>query len=603
MTELEILIEEVKVASQDYYEFGESNLSDSEFDTKLERIRELDPHNPILTQVGHGYSLKGIDEKEKFEHPIPVGSIDKTKDLTELQFFLEDGSTHSTKIDGNSIVCYYKNGNLFKVVTRGTRNIGIERTAKFVNIIPNKIPLNGYIAVRGEAAIKKSNYTIENGFDVSKSSRNAVAGAISRKDDWESVFKYVDFIAYTFIDCETGEDLYSTIDWSKYFNVELQKSNVNDIFSDVDAFKKKYKTDYEYEADGIVFKNGNSYIAFKFEDETGNTKLIDVEWSIGKDQRLTPVAILEPLSLAGAMISRASLGSYSRACEIGCWPVHSHHLVEVIRANEVIPYVTKTIEFSIESNYGDLPTCPVCGKKSEQIGEHVFCVNPECENLNLSRLYNFSEQFYPEGLSDKIIEKFFESEKIYNIFDLLKYNKKFSSKVDGLGDSHTEKINKFLENISTDIDVKVVYKTFLFGAGNKGSQKIVDSGFDIYRYIIDNSEIKKLNSISNFNSNIITELVSKTYLIKEFLNYRKIIQEKTEFIDIKGNYCITGIRFKNEDLALVQKSGWKECSGVSKNTNVLVVKDINSTSSKTQKAKQLGIKIMTVSEFLDLINN
>jgi NAD-dependent DNA ligase len=135
------LVEKITRASQEYYEFGESFLSDSEFDKELETLRKLDPENPILSEVGHGYILKGIDDKEKFEHPIEVGSIEKTKELSRLREFLNPSSTFSTKIDGNSVVCYYKNGNLFKVVTRGTKNIGIDRTAKFISIVPNKIPL------------------------------------------------------------------------------------------------------------------------------------------------------------------------------------------------------------------------------------------------------------------------------------------------------------------------------------------------------------------------------------------------------------------------------------------------------------------------------
>ena len=431
---LQKLVDEIKQLSQEYYETGESSATDKEFDEKLEQVRKLDPNNPILKEVGHGYVLKGIDEKEKFQHPIEVGSIEKTKDTSKLVSFLKPFSTFSTKIDGNSVVVYYKNGNLFKVVTRGSDNIGIDRTAKFINKVPNKIPVNGYVAVRGEVAIKKENYTIENGFDISKSSRNAVAGAISRKDDWELVFSWVDFVAYTFIDCDTKKDLYNaTSDWPKLFKVESQKpAKIN--FNELGKFKKIYKDDYPYDADGVVFKTSSEYLAFKFDDETVNTKLKSVKWSIGKDQRLTPVAILEPVQLAGATISKASLGSYAKALEKDCWPVFPIHEVEISRANEIIPHVERTISKNLNGNTIDAITsqlthCPVCDSLGVQTGEHIFCVNPNCENLNSSRLYNFSSYFYPEGLSEKIIEKFFESEDIYTVYDLLKYNKKFSKRL------------------------------------------------------------------------------------------------------------------------------------------------------------------------------
>ena len=593
-------------ASQQYYETGTSFFTDSEFDTELELIRSLDPNNPILTEVGHGYTLKGIDDKEKFEHPIPVGSIEKTKALQKLHDFLDKYSTYSTKIDGNSVVCYYKNGSLFKVVTRGSNNIGIDRTAKFVSKVPNKIPVLGYVAVRGEAAIKKSDYTIENGFDITKASRNAVAGAISRKDDYMEVFTFVDFIAYTFVDCDNGEDLYSKIDWSEHFIVEHQKNECERIFKNVDEFKLINKTDYPYEADGVVFKTGSEYLAFKFEDESVNTGLKSVEWSIGKDQRLTPVAVLEPVELNGATISRASLGSYSRACEIGCWPVAVKHQIELIRANEVIPYVTKTVSRSLETYYGDLPTCICCNHKSEQIGEHVFCTNPECPNLDSSRLYNFSEQFYPEGLSDKIVEKFFEHEGIDTVFDLLEYdiNELKFLNIPGIGDSHMEKIHTFLKSFSGEIDAVVIYKTFLNGSGERASVKIVDSGFDVYSFLSNEEELDKLKKLSNFNSNLITELVRNKENIREFVSLRKIKkEEKKIMVEQKGQFVISGVRLKGDDIVKVAQAGWKEGSSVSKNTNLLVVKDPASTSSKTQKAKELGIPVVSLEEFLSMINN
>lgn len=607
---IEQRVDRLRQASQQYYDSGTSFFTDAEFDTELELIRSLDPNNPILTEVGHGYILRGIDDKEKFEHPIPVGSIEKTKALQKLHDFLDDTSTYSTKIDGNSVVCYYKNGSLFKVVTRGSNNIGIDRTAKFVSKVPNKIPVLGYVAVRGEAAIKKSDYTTENGFDITKASRNAVAGAISRKDDYMEVFTFVDFIAYTFVDCDTGEDLYSKIDWSNHFIVEHQKNECERIFKNVDEFKLINKTDYPYEADGIVFKSGSEYLAFKFEDESVITELKSVEWSIGKDQRLTPVAILEPVELNGATISRASLGSYSRACEIDCWPVGIEHRIELIRANEVIPYVTKTVDYfekeTLDSIDDEFPVCPSCGHKSEQIGEHVFCTNPECPNLDSSRLYNFSEQFYPEGLSDKIVEKFFEHEGIYTVFELLEYDindLKFLN-IPGIGDSHMEKIHTFLKAFSGEIDAVVIYKTFLNGSGERASVKIVDSGFDVYSFLEFDSELEKLKKLSNFNSNLITELVRNKENIRKFVSLRKIKkEEKKIMVEQKGQFVISGVRLKGDDIVKVAQAGWKEGSSVSKNTNLLVVKDPASTSSKTQKARELNIPVVSLEEFLAMINN
>jgi DNA ligase (NAD+) len=599
MKMIEQLAREIVQDSQDYYDNGFSKSTDKEFDEKLKKLSELSPNHPLLSKVGHGYTLKGIEEKEKFEHPIPVGSIEKTKSLDVLRDFLTPDSTQSTKIDGNSVVAYYKKGNLFKVVTRGSDNIGIDRTAKFISILPNKIPVPGYVAVRGEAAIKKTNYSIENGFDVSVASRNATAGAISRKDDYKEVFAFVDFIAYTFIDCDSGEDLYLQHPWQNFFKVEHQKPVDETIFTDVDSFKKKYKTDYAYDADGMVFKTGDRYLAFKFEDESVQTLLLDIEWSIGKDQRLTPVAILEKVKLSGASIERASLGSYQNAITKGCWPNSSTHVVELIRAHEVIPYIVGTVSTSSEIIPKTFPKCPVCGHESVQNGEHVFCVNPECTNLDDAKLYNFSKHYFPEGLSEKIIQKFFESEEIYTIIDLLEYEGSFDKSVYGLGESHIQKINIFLEATRKELDVKVLYDSFLKSCGDRAAEKIVDSGFDLEKFLGNPEEITKLQNLSNFNSTIISDLVSKKELFREVLTLRKVKQMKSDAKEF--SYCISGIRLKGEQAELVKSLGWKEESSVKKTLTCFVVKDPESTSTKTQKAKECGIPVVTVEGFMEML--
>lgn len=581
--------------SNQYYSTGTSDVTDQEFDEKLNLLRTISPNDKLL-KTGHGYTLKGIDEKEKFQHPNEVGSIEKTKSISDIP----PDSTQSTKIDGNSIVAYYKNGNLFEVVTRGSENIGIIRTAKFISKVPKQIPLKEYVSVRGEAAIKKNDYTPENGFDVSKSSRNAVAGAISRKEDWENIFKYVDFIAYTFKNEDTSEDLYDKLDWSSYFKVESQRKIDPLLYTDIDKYKHIYKDSYEYEADGMVFKNGSNYIAFKFEDETAITKLMTIVWNIGKDQRLTPVAILEPVELAGATIERASLGSYSKAVETSCWPLGDDHFVEIVRANEIIPHIERTVS-KIDVNENSFPYCPVCGSVSELDGEHVYCRNPSCGNIDSSRLYNFSEYFYPEGLSEKIVEKFFISENIRTVFDLIKYEGEFDKEVYGIGESHISKINAFLNNVRKDIDVKILYKTFILNCGERASEKIVESGFDVYNFLEDPNEIKKLNVLSNFSSAIISDIVSKKNLFDEFLKIRSVKTFRNDVVKV-GSFCITGVRFSKDELEKIKNLGWSEDSSVKKTTTYLITKDPNSNSSKIQNAKKLNVPVVSVDEFKKIIN-
>lgn len=599
------LVESIKKDSQDYYENGFSESSDEVFDAKLELLRSINPTHPILTTVGHGYTISGIDDKVRFEHPLETGSIPKEKDFEVVKNWCNKKTRFSTKIDGNSIIAYYRNGRLWKVVTRGEDNVGIDRTAKFIKIIPNKIKAPGYVRVRGEAAIAKSKYIVENGFDVNKASRNAVAGAITRKTDWEGVMSFVDFIAYTFQDCDNGTDLYNINDW-KDFKVEEQKP-IDELLSlTVEEAKVKYKDEYEYESDGIVLNNDGELLAFKFEDEYAIADLLGVTITVGKDQRLTPTAIVSPTPLAGCTINNASFVSFKKMLEKGCWPIHSVHKIKLIRSGEIIPHVVTTVFSNGDNKDETYMKCPVCGSVGEFVelktGEdsaHLFCVNPSCPNIEKTRLMNFSSNYYVEGLGDTVMETVFSYLNISSIVDLLNYDgKKDLFRIPGVAGSTVDKLNTFFSNMK-EIDVRVIYKTFLNNVGDRAAEKIVDSGFDLNIFFNDSKELGKLFGLSNFDSGIPLELAEKKEAIQKVVSLRPLIQEKKE--KASGSFCITGARFKEDQLALLKSKGWAEDSDLKKTTMVLVVKDSSKTTTKTEKAKKYGTKVMSIEEFLAFV--
>ena len=533
MTREEEIVAKLRQWSYYYYETGEVIVDDETFNTHEDELRLLNPNHPILTIPGYGYEFSGIEEKDKFEHPISVGSIPKEKNIDEvIKWIGKTDSTVSTKIDGNSIVLYYKNRKFWKAVTRGRYNIGIDRTAKFVDIVPKEIPLSGYIAVRGEAAIKKNVYSIENGFDTSKSSRNAVAGAISRKENWEDVMKFVDFIAYTYKDVDSGADAYNLVNWSEYFTVENQKEFTIEDIKNLAKFKNDIKDSYEYESDGAVFKKSNgSLIAFKFEDEKRLAKAIGYDITVGIDQRLTPVMLLEPVNLNGAMIKRASLGSFGIAFKEGFWPLYENHIIEIIRSNEIMPHANKVISKgeNLIDNNALIPKCPVCGGEGEADGEHYFCVNPDCPNIESSKLLRFSKFFYPEGLSNGIMCKFYRHFKIEEVLDLFDVDVDAIeySNIPSIGNSHKEKIIKFFSNINGNVDAKVIYQTYIRACGKTYSRTITESGFvwnDIISGNID--KIEKLREIRGFRNDIVDQMKRSIELFIKINEKMKIVDEK-----------------------------------------------------------------------------
>lgn len=597
MNRLDFVVSRLTEYSQKYYEDGTSEAPDQVFDSLYEELQELAPHHELLKKISKGYEL-GVDEKERYHHPLTVGSIVKYKDWDLLLKKLVSGATWSRKLDGNSIVFYYRFGKLEHVVTRGEDNVGIIRTAKFLkmNGVKTTIPelkKYEYVSVRGEAVIRKIKYVEANGFDISKSSRNAVGGAIARQTDWESLFKHLDFVAYTFSDCTTGRDLYSEDFWKLHFTVEPQNAFTTQTLETLLETKKSC----EYDCDGIVFKNPDGEMfALKFEDEFKDTELISISNEIGQNQRITPVANLKPIQLAGATISRASLGSYQLATDLGIWPQKKNTIVRVIRANEIIPYVTKMVS-SEEPIVVSRVLCPVCGTDCQMIGAHMFCVNPNCSNIENQFLHKFVSFLAPEGLKEKTLEKIFEANNICTIEEYLETDiSEMSFDIDGIG-GHAQSLFTQMKMVK-EIPTTVLYQTFFKGCGDRASSAIVKSGFLLSAYIDgDRNQISKLHSIPNFNSNIVSEFPKYLDRLESISELIRVF-EPTLHTGTK-TFCATGVRVKGDMLEKAKKLGWEEKSGVSEGLNVLIVKDTSSTSSKMTKAKSMAKppKIVSLEEF------
>lgn len=595
MNREEELVEKIKALAFNYYETGNS-AEDSEFNALEDELRAINPNNTILTTPGYGYEFKGLDNNEKFEHPWEVGSIQKEKDIHSLcEWIGSHEFTVSSKLDGNSIALYYKNKKFWKAVTRGVKNIGIDRTIKFVDIVPKTIPFDGYICVRGEAVISKEDYKA---FDQNVSSRNVVAGAIARKDDWKGVMNHVKFIAYTFYDITNNKDIYSE-EWKNVFDCELQKEETKDFLLSVDDLKKNYIDDFPFEADGVVVKRDDGeMLAFKFEAEKRMTKVTGVEISVGNDQRLTPVYTMEPVVLSGATIKKASLGSFGKAINLGVWPIYDNEIVEVERANEIIPHITRLVSKGNNIIVDSVIRCPVCGQKGAQIGEHYFCLNDSCENIMHSKMMSFSKFFSPKGLAEKMLEKVFASMNIKSVFDL--GEKKFSDYTP-ISDSLDEKVKMFFENLEKGVDSKIIYQVFLTSCGKEYAEDIVQT-VD-WKTVCENSITpiieNKLRGLCGFRESLIGELIIHNGSFVKLDKLFSVFDAKKS--EIKGTFCVTGMRFTKDQLYIFEKNGWVEDTTVKKTTTVLVVKDKNATSSKIKAAEKNGIKIMDMTEFVKFV--
>lgn len=603
--EIERLVKELTYGSQQYYANGKSPYSDKEWDTKYYRLAEIDPNNPILAEVGHGYDVDSEIEDSpdaiKYIHPIIAGSITKTKDINLIKSKIGKKSKWSIKLDGNAMFNYYGHGKLLNSSTRGKNNIGIDKTHKMKLIIPTNIPVNlEHFVVKGEVVIDKKDYTVENGFDVTKSSRNAVAGLLNRKEGWEEQFKFLKFVAYIFEDIKTKKSIENDYVWSDWFEVEEQKDCSIFLNTPIDDFYEMYKLDHKYDSDGTVFRfDDMSMLALKYDDESGSTRLNKPEMTIGIDQRLTPVGDLKPINLCGSTIKKVSFGSFNKLQSLGLWPTPIEANVEIIKANEIIPKVISAqIIISADKNKPfHYPLCPVCGTESKPKGKHVFCVNPKCENIEKSRLYKFSSFFYPQGFSDSKAEKVFKFHGISTIIDLLKFNyKKYDfTAIPGIGSSDNILIMMFFDKLSKKIDSKIIYQSVITSCGKTYSKEIVKSGFIISD--VWNEKYEPIKQLKNFNSAVIEEIIEKKELIKKICELREVVDDVPK--NIVGSFCITNARFSPEQLERLSSKGWVEDTSVKKTTTVLITNDIDNITGKVEKARKYGIDVVEIAQFFE----
>lgn len=343
--------------AENYYK-GNTLIPDSEFDKLTEELERLKPESEILSKVGWG-SVEDSKGKIKLEHYYTeVGSLKKTRVYEEIpEIFKKEEVCISPKLDGLTMVCYYKNGKLDKAITRGDGLIGIDKTSKMVKILSNKnisIPSNFTGAIRGELLIpQKSWEIIKTNNSEANNSRNYAAGLINRDDDSEDL-KYIDFVTYKVLG-----------DTERRFNSKTEVvSFLKDCgFDTIYSIKKKidknwqeyaeqlYESDYPYQLDGLVMslenityndRDGIEYkeFAYKFQSETADVKVLRIEWKMTKGNKLFPTVWFEPTYLGEATVQKAT-GFNAKFILDNKIQVGS--LIKICRANEVIPYIMEVV--------------------------------------------------------------------------------------------------------------------------------------------------------------------------------------------------------------------------------------------------------------------
>ena len=637
------LIEILNNASRLYYQYSTPIMTDFEYDKLYDELEKLEKEtNTVLSNSPtQNVEPEAIDSLVKVEHPAPMLSLSKTKSISELASFLgnQEGLI-SWKLDGLTIVLTYKDGKLSSGVTRGNGIIGevvTENVKKFKNI-PLTIPYKGTLVVRGEAVIKysdfnKMNEELDDDSSQYKNPRNLCSGSVRQLDSKVTAKRNVNCIIFALIESEKKFKLKSEeFEWLKSLGfdvVEYHKVTSNNLEEQVLYFKNKIN-EYDIPSDGLVLlyndieygkqlgttaKYPKNAIAFKWQDETAETKLIDVDWLVSRTGLINPVAVFEPVELEGTILSRASLHNVSilQGLSLGIGDT-----ILVYKANMIIPQIADNLT---QSNSLTIPNkCPVCNHEARIISsndvKYLYCMNDFCPAKLVKRLSQFTSRnaMNIEGLSDAIINKLADEGliKTYaDIYNLKRYKNDIIS-FEGFGEKSYDNL---INSIEKSRNVKLANFIFALGIPDIGLSraKLICKNYSNDINKIRNLTFEELSKIDGIGEIIAKEWID-TFNNEDFIKELELLLKEVNFTDtsIDNNqplkdliFVITGSvnNFTNRDelVEYIESYGGKVVKAISNNVNYLINNDITSTSTKNTKAKELGIKIISENDLMSMI--
>lgn len=642
------LIDILNNASDAYYNQDKEIMSNFEYDKLYDELVELedkyDIHysNSPTSKVGSEVSTN----LPKVTHEIPMLSLDKTKDKNTLRDWLSDNiGVLSYKLDGLTIVLTYDDGELKMAVTRGNGEIGelITNNAKnFVNI-PLKIKHKSHLIIRGEAIIKYSDFNSINDDIIDeeqkyKNPRNLCSGSVRQLDPKITKDRHVYFYAFSIVtnlkneildDLDTYSkqlDYLSNLGFDTVYHKIVDKNNIIDT---VEWFAKDVLNN-DNPSDGLVLmfddikyglslgrtaKFPRNAIAFKWQDETAKTTLLEIEWSPSRTGLINPVAIFEPVELEGTTVKRASLHNLSIMDEL---EIGIGDTISVYKANMIIPQIAEN--FTKSNNYEIPKKCPVCKKELKVHNENgvktLHCENVDCPVKHIKNFENFVSRncMNIDGISISTVEKFISLgfiKEYADLYRLAKYKKQIIE-LDGFGEKSYENIIKSIDD-KRNVELYRVINSFgISGIGTANAKilaKYYDGNFDKIR----NAKVDELCNIDSIGP-VLAESIYEFFhnknnikIIDDLLTEIKIVSDKNTGSDKLNGliFVITGAlnNFSNRDelIKIIEDNGGKSAASVSNKTSYLINNDTTSNSSKNKKAKELGVKIISENDFMEMI--
>lgn len=639
------LIDILNRASAVYYQGKDEIMSNFEYDKLYDELVSLEKESGLVLAGSPtqkvGYEI--LSELPKQTHPSPMLSLDKTKQVNELESWLGDKEgLLSWKMDGLTVVLTYENGQLLNAVTRGNGVVGevITNNAKVFKKLPISIPFKGHMVLRGEAVITYSEFEKINASlseeEQYKNPRNLCSGSVRQLNNEITAKRNVELYAFTLVEAEGVDFENSQKNKMEFMRkqgfqvVEYKLVTRENIAKTVEWFSDKVKTN-DFPSDGLVLlyddieygdslgstaKFPRNAIAFKWADEVAKTRLLEMEWSASRTGLINPVAIFEPVELEGTTVSRASVHNISivRELKLGIGDE-----IEVYKANMIIPQIAKNLT---ESDSLEIPDkCPVCGEKTvihkENDVEVLFCENPDClaKKIKSISLFVSRDAMNIDGMSEATIEKFIARGFLHELADLFKlerYKDEIIS-MEGFGEKSYEKLIKAADAAKVTTTAKFIYSLGISGIGLSNAKmicKAFDNDFDKIRKV-SREELIEIDGVGEVLADSFVRFFEKennNHVVDDLLKIIKIEDSESSVQnDMEAmNFVITGSvnHFSNRGAVkeLVESRGGKVTGSVTSKTKYLINNDSTSNSSKNKKAKELGVQIITEDEFIDMFS-
>ena len=645
--------EEIEYHNKKYYEEDAPEIDDFEYDKLVRNLEELEERFPELLKQSSPTQKVGGKASQKFSpvvHEVKMESLHDSFSMEEIIAFEKKVRVAvkspkyvvEPKIDGLSVSVEYQNGKLVRASTRGDGFVGEDITENILTIssLPKKISSDvSYLEVRGEVFMSKENflnltkYQESEGLKSFKNPRNAAAGSLRQKDSRITASRNLDIFIFNIqkIDGKEFKSHKESLEFLKNLSLPVvpmctECENIEEILREIERIGN-IKSELPYQTDGAVVKldllkerdllGSTSKFprwaeAFKYPPEEKKTKLLDIEINVGRTGVLTPVGILNPVFVSGSTISRVVLHNQDFISEKD---IRIGDEVVIRKAGEIIPEVVKVDSHKENSEQFVFPkVCPSC--KSEVVkveGEVALrCVNMDCPAQLLRNLIHFVSKgaMDIDGLGETIVKNMVSQNIIKSAHDIYNLKLEDISSMERMGDKSAENlINSIEKSKSRGLD-KFIFALGIRHVGQKASKLIAKTFKSIDKLMIaDEEDISQIDGIGDIIAKSIVsyfKIPQNIELIENLKNCGINMKFKDNVIDNKlsgKSFVLTGTLQKytrTEASKLIESLGGTVTSSVSKKTSYVLAG--SEPGSKVDKAKKLGVDIISEEEFENIIS-